>query len=52
VTLVDSDGSTVIDEVRFDGQTEDISYGRFPDGGAWGFNESATPLAPNSPHAP
>jgi hypothetical protein len=47
VILVDSDGKTIIDSILFDGQLEDISYGRFPDGDdSWGF-QSPTPALPN-----
>ena len=47
VILVDSDGKTIIDSILFDGQLEDVSYGRFPDGGnSWGF-QSPTPGLPN-----
>jgi hypothetical protein len=47
VVLVDSDGKTIIDSILFDGQLEDVSYGRFPDGGdSWGF-QNPTPGLPN-----
>ncbi len=52
VALVDRDGMTIIDSIVFDGQIDDVSFGRFPDGGdTWGFHESATPGSANSPHA-
>jgi hypothetical protein len=47
VVLVDNDGKTIIDSILFDGQLEDVSYGRFPDGGdSWGL-QSPTPGLPN-----
>ncbi len=48
IVLVDSDGKTIIDSILFDGQFEDVSYGRFPDGGnSWSYQQSPTPGAPN-----
>ena len=48
VVLVDNDGKTIIDSILFDEQLEDVSYGRFPDGGdSWGFQNS-TPGLPNN----
>ncbi len=32
VILIDRDGKTIIDSILFDGQLEDVSYGRFPNG--------------------
>lgn len=53
IALVDTDGETILDSITFDGQTRDVSYGRFPDGdGPWGFHESPTPGGSNSAHAP
>ncbi|MBI4602573.1 MAG: lamin tail domain-containing protein, partial [Planctomycetes bacterium] len=52
IALVDRDGKTIIDRVVFDAQTADVSYGRYPDAGAWGFCERPTPYLPNRPHAP
>jgi hypothetical protein len=47
VVLVDNDGKTIIDSILFDGQLEDVSYGRFSDGGdSWGF-QNPTPGLPN-----
>jgi len=52
IALVDSDGTTVLDSVIFDFQREDVSYGRYPDGGQeWGFHTSPTPGSGNSPHS-
>ncbi len=48
IALVDSDGKTILDAVMFDTQFEDVSYGRYPDGGeAWGFQQGPTPGLPN-----
>jgi len=48
IALIDSDGKTVIDSILFDGQFEDVSYGRFPDGGnSWSYQQSPTPGSPN-----
>ena len=48
VLLIDRDGTTVIDSVRFEEQTEDTSYGRLGDGAAaWGFFIHPTPGAAN-----
>jgi hypothetical protein len=53
VLLVDRDGETVIDEIEFGGQTTNVSFGRYPDGGAvWGFHQAATPRSANLPHRP
>ena len=47
IVLVDSDSKTIIDSILFDGQFEDVSYGRFPDGdNFWSF-QSPTPGSPN-----
>ena len=52
IVLVDQDGETILDSIVFDAQFEDVSYGRFPDGGdAWGFHTSPTPGWANEPHA-
>lgn len=45
--LVDRDGTTVLDALRFDKQTTDVSYGRFPDGGDTWQPLFATPGAAN-----
>jgi len=42
VRLFDTDGKTLIDEITFDSQDEDHSYGRIPDGG----EEKATIATP------
>jgi len=48
IALVDKDGKTIIDSILFDGQIEDVSYGRFPDGdNFWGFQQNPTPGWPN-----
>jgi len=48
IALVDSDGKTIIDSILFDRQFEDVSYGRFPDGGnSWSYQQSPTPGSPN-----
>jgi hypothetical protein len=44
IILVDRDGETVIDELVFDRQYTDVSFGRYPDGGStWVFPKWATP---------
>jgi len=49
VALVDSDGATPIDSVAFDGQTTDISYGRFPDAADnWSFLAVPSPGTENN----
>ena len=51
LALVDIDGTSVIDMLIFDTQSEDVSYGRFPDGtDTWGFHQAPTPGAPNEAH--
>ena len=52
VALVDTDGETIIDSILFEEQTPDVSYGRAPDGGSWGFSQTPTPGEANSGHAP
>lgn len=48
VLLIDRDGFTVIDSIRFAEQTEDVSYGRLGDGASdWGFLTRATPGTTN-----
>jgi len=48
IALVDRDGKTIIDSILFDGQIEDVSYGRFPDGdNSWSF-QNPTPGLPNN----
>ncbi len=53
VILIDTDGETVIDEVTFDYQFDDVSFGRYPDGAdTWGFHDLPTPGAANTPVTP
>ena len=33
IGLIESDGTTIIDSINFDEQIDDVSYGRYPDGG-------------------
>ncbi len=48
LTLVDSDGTTVVDSIEFGAQTTDVSYGRSADGdAAWGFQASPSPGGSN-----
>lgn len=48
IGLFESDGTTVIDTLRFDAQDTDISYGRVPDGSdIWAFFTNPTPGASN-----
>jgi hypothetical protein len=50
IALVDTDGATGIDSIVFGAQTEDISYGRYPDGGAsWYAMPNPSPGAANLP---
>ena len=49
VALFDTDGVTLIDEVRFDQQQVDVSLGRLPDGSdAWQLLTPPTPKAANA----
>ncbi|MCE1188725.1 MAG: CotH kinase family protein [Ignavibacteria bacterium] len=48
IALTDTDGVTVFDSLSFGVQTTNISYGRYPDAGKWGFM-SPTPGMKNSP---
>jgi hypothetical protein len=49
IVLFDRDGSTLIDSITFPNQTNDISYGRYPDGSDdLRFFGLPTPQAPNS----
>ncbi|MCB1126072.1 MAG: CotH kinase family protein, partial [Verrucomicrobiae bacterium] len=51
LVLVDRDGQTVLDSVTFGTQLEDVSFGRYPNGGAtWGFHAAATPGLSNVEH--
>jgi hypothetical protein len=48
LVLVDSDGKTIIDSILFDGQFEDVSCGRLPDGnGSWQFLQNPSPGSSN-----
>ena len=48
LTLVDADGTTIIDSIEFDAQTTDVSFGRTSDGdGTWGFQTSPSPGGSN-----
>ena len=48
IVLIDSDGTTIIDQVNFSAQGNDISYGRFPDGATdFEFFPTPTPSAAN-----
>ncbi len=52
IALVDQDGTTLLDTITFGTQTEDVSYGRYPNGDdTWGFHQVATPGEANRPHA-
>ncbi len=48
IGLYDRDGETVIDTLTFGEQSDDISYGRYPDGGDNWYFLTPTPDAPNS----
>lgn len=49
IALFDTDGVTLIDSLTFGKQFENISYGRYPDGGnAWQIFEMPTPGGPNT----
>ena len=54
ITLFDTDGTTVLESIiGFETQTDDVSYGRYPDGtNNWDFCSTPTPEATNSPHVP
>jgi len=53
IGLVDVDGETVLDEIFFERQISDVSYGRFPDGSdTWGYHPTPTPHNSNLAHAP
>jgi hypothetical protein len=48
LTLVDADGVTILDQVIFGIQTDDVSYGRFPDGmDTWEYQTNPTPGSAN-----
>ena len=53
ITLFDTDGITMLDSIMgFEGQTDDVSYGRYPDGvNNWGFFDSPTPADENGRHS-
>lgn len=47
--LVDHDGITILDSISYGTQSNNISYGRMPDGGnVWQFFENPTPDSSNS----
>lgn len=49
IGLIDSDGATLIDSITFGSQSDDISYGRYPDGSDnWYPMDSPSPNAENS----
>lgn len=53
IALTAADGITSIDELTYTEQTEDISYGRIPDGSPnWGTLDPPTPGMPNNPPMP
>ena len=53
IAIVDKDGKTIIDSIIFDVQLDDVSVGRFPDGGeTWGYHQAATPGFANRQHRP
>ena len=53
VYLVDPDGETVIDSIRFGEQFEDIAYGRSPNGGtSLSYMSQPSPLVSNTGHQP
>lgn len=48
VSLLATDGETLIDSITYGKQIEDVSYGRMPDGGPdWAYLTSPTPGAAN-----
>ncbi len=52
LALVDADGVTILDGVRFDEQRADVSYGRCPDGSdTWLLTAIPTPGGPAPPQA-
>ncbi|MHC4749882.1 MAG: lamin tail domain-containing protein [Planctomycetota bacterium] len=49
ITLYDADGITVIDNIAFDNQVTNVSYGRYPDGSdTWYFYKSPTDGSSNN----
>jgi hypothetical protein len=49
IALYSTNGITQLDSVSFTDQSEDISYGRFPNGGnSWYFMDQPSPLAANT----
>ena len=49
IGLYSTNGTTLIDSISFGNQTEDVSYGRFPNGGStWYFMDPPTPNAANT----
>ena len=53
IVLTESDGLTIVDQLTFEAQTTDISYGRNPDGSdTWEYFSTPTPGATNSSTQP
>jgi hypothetical protein len=51
LTLLSVDGETVMDQIAFDKQIRDVSYGRTPDGSlSWNYMVSSTPGEANLPN--
>jgi len=51
LTLLAVDGVTVIDQITFDKQIRDVSYGRVPDGGStWSYLLTSSPNEANVPN--
>ena len=51
LTLLADDGVTVIDQITFDKQIRDVSYGRVPDGGStWSYLLTSSPNEANVPN--
>ena len=53
IVLTESDGLTIVDQLTYEAQTTDISYGRNPDGSdTWEYFSTATPGATNESAQP
>ncbi|MBT3215962.1 MAG: lamin tail domain-containing protein [Candidatus Marinimicrobia bacterium] len=53
IVLAESDGLTIIDQITYEAQITDISYGRIPDGSdTWEYFSTPTPGATNSSAQP
>ncbi len=51
MTLLAVDGTTVIDQITFDKQIRDVSYGRVPDGSStWSYLITSSPNEANVPN--